>query len=84
MKTAYLLAALTLLLCANQLPAQTVTLRLDSDLTSRMPTGTRFEAKDGAGKIYHGHLVTHPARRMMRNGSMLLVFDEEVAIKSAC
>lgn len=43
-----------------------------------MPTGTPFEARDSAGKIYHGHLVTHRARRMMRNGSMFLVFDEEV------
>ena len=43
-----------------------------------MPTGTLFEARDSAGKIYHGHVVTHPARRMMRNGSMLLVFDEQV------
>jgi hypothetical protein len=41
-------------------------------------TGTPFKAIDDAGRSYHGHLVTHRARRMMRNGSMLLVFDEEV------
>ena len=58
--------------------AQTVTLRVTSDLSSKMPTGTPFEARDSVGKIYRGHLVTHPARRMMRNGSMLLVFDEPV------
>ncbi len=73
-------AALVLLLFlfSNHSSAQTVTLRLSSDLSSKMPTGTLFEARDSAGKIYHGHVVTHPARRMMRNGSMLLVFDEQV------
>ncbi len=79
MKTAYA-AAITLLLlvCSNPLPAQTVTLRLATDLSSKMPSGTRFEARDNSGQTYHGHIVTHPARRMMRNGSMLLVFDEPV------
>jgi hypothetical protein len=66
------------LLFLSPLSAQTVTLRLTSDLSSKMPTGTPFEARDNSGKSYHGHIVTHPARRMMRNGSMLLVFDEEV------
>jgi hypothetical protein len=72
------LGIILLVLLSHAASAQTVTLRLDSDLTSRMPTGTPFEAHDNAGKVYHGHIVTHPARRMMRNGSMLLVFDEEV------
>jgi hypothetical protein len=67
-----------LALLSHAASAQTVTLRLDCDLTSRMPTGTPFEAHDTAGKVYHGHIVTHPARRMMRNGSMLLIFDEDV------
>jgi len=67
-----------LFLLAAQLSAQTITLRLTGDLSSKMPTGTQFEAKDDAGRVYHGHLVTHRARRMMRNGSMLLVFDERV------
>jgi hypothetical protein len=57
---------------------QTIRLRLVSDVSSKMPTGTKFQAKDEAGRVYHGHLVTHRARRMLRNGSMLLVFDEEV------
>lgn len=67
-----------LLLLSLQLSAQTITLRMVSDVSSRMPTGTAFEAKDNAGRLYRGHLVTHRARRMMRNGSMLLVFDEQV------
>src|SRR2546423_110443 len=69
--------SLLFLLCLP-LSAQTFTLRLTADLSSKMPTGTRFQAMDDAGHLYHGHLVTHRARRMMRNGSMLLVFDEEV------
>jgi hypothetical protein len=75
-----LAAAITILLFffSRGLSAQTVTLHLISDLTSKMPTGTPFEAHDNAGKVYHGHIITHPARRMMRNGSMLLIFDEEV------
>ena len=71
------LAGLFFLLAIPAL-AQTVTLRLTSEISSKMPTGTRFEAKDTEGKVYHGHLITHPARRMMRNGSMLLEFDEAV------
>ncbi len=80
MKAVYVVLGIIfyLLVCSAQSSAQTVTLRLTSDLTSRMPTGTPFEAHDNSGKSYHGHIVTHPARRMMRNGSMLLIFDEEV------
>jgi hypothetical protein len=57
---------------------QTIRLRLVADVSSKMPTGTPFQARDDSGRLYHGHLVTHRARRMMRNGSMLLVFDEQV------
>ena len=60
------------------LAAQNVTLHLRANVSSQMPTGTTFEAQDGAGNIYHGHLVTHRARRILRNGSMILVFDEPV------
>ncbi len=67
-----------LLLFCLPLSAQTITLRVTTDLSSKMPTGAPFSANDDAGHLYHGHLVTHRARRMMRNGSMLLVFDEEV------
>lgn len=58
--------------------AQTMTLTLQEDLNSRLPTGTQFTAKDAAGKVYRGHLVTHPARRFLRRGSMRLVFDEPI------
>jgi len=59
--------------------AQTETLILQEDLTSKLPTGTAFTAKDSAGKIYRGHVVTHPARRLLRRGSMILVFDDPVS-----
>jgi len=58
--------------------AQTVTLTLQEDLGSKLPTGTVFTAKDSTGKIYQGHVVTHPARRILRRGSMSLVFDDPV------
>jgi hypothetical protein len=58
--------------------SQTVTLTLTADLSSKLPTGTIFTAKDAEGKIYTGHLVTHPARFLLRRGSMSLVFDEPV------
>lgn len=56
--------------------AQTLTLTLQEDLSSKLPTGTVFTAEDSTGKIYHGHVVTHPARRLLRRGSMRLVFDD--------
>ncbi len=58
--------------------AQTVTLTLLEDLSSKLPTGTEFTTRDAAGKIYHGHVVTHRARFLLRRGSMRLVFDEPV------
>jgi hypothetical protein len=58
--------------------AQTVTLTLQEDLSSKLPTGTTFTARNAAGKVYRGHVVTHPARRLLRRGSMRLVFDEPV------
>lgn len=67
-----------LFLLSLPLSAQTIRLRLVSDVSSKMPTGTLFQARDDGGHLYHGHLVTHRARRMMRNGAMLLVFDEAV------
>ncbi len=59
--------------------AQTTTLALQQDLSSKLPTGASFTAKDSAGKVYRGHVVTHPARRLLRRGSMILVFDDPVA-----
>jgi hypothetical protein len=58
--------------------AETVKLTLLDDLSSKLPTGTTFTAKDAAGKVYNGHVVTHPARRFLRRGSMSLVFDDPV------
>jgi len=71
---AFVLVAIAL----GTMSAQTVTLVLQEDLSSKLPTGTTFTAKDAAGKIYHGHLVTHRARLLLRRGSMSLVFDEPV------
>jgi hypothetical protein len=59
--------------------AQTVTLVLGEDLSSKLPTGTTFTAMDSTGKVYHGHVVAHPARRFLRRGSMNLVFDDPVS-----
>jgi hypothetical protein len=59
--------------------AQTVTLTLQEDLRSKLPTGSVFTAMDARAKIYHGHVVTHPARRLLRRGSMRLVFDDPIA-----
>jgi hypothetical protein len=58
--------------------AQTVTLTLLEDLSSKLPTGTAFTARNAAGKVYHGHVITRPARRLLRRGSMRLVFDDPV------
>jgi hypothetical protein len=58
--------------------AQTVKLVLQEDISSKLPTGATFTAKDSAGNIYHGHVVTRPARLFLRRGSMSLVFDEPV------
>jgi hypothetical protein len=58
--------------------AQTVTLTLREDLSSKLPTGTAFTATDSTGKIYRGHVVTHPARLLLRRGSMRLIFDDPV------
>lgn len=58
--------------------AQTVALTLQEDLSSELPTGAIFTARDASGKIYRGHIVSHPARRLLRRGSMSLVFDDPV------
>ena len=58
--------------------AQKLTLTLREDLSSKLATGTLFTANDAAGKVYRGHLVTHPARFLLRRGSMRLVFDEPI------
>jgi hypothetical protein len=58
--------------------AQTVTLTLQKDLSSKLPTGTAFTARDAGGKVYNGHIVAHPAQRFLRRGSMILVFEDPV------
>src|SRR6266576_256694 len=60
--------------------AQPVTLTLLQDLSSKLTTGSTFRASDSAGKLYSGHIITHPAKRLLRRGSMMLVFDEEVVL----
>jgi hypothetical protein len=75
------LAPVLLLLVITLVPmssAQTVTLMLQEDISSKLPTGRTFTAKDSTGKIYHGHVVTHRARRFLRRGSLTLVFEEPV------
>jgi hypothetical protein len=58
--------------------AQTVTLTVLQDLSSKLKTGTPFTAQDAAGKLYTGHVVTRSAQRLLRRGSMTLVFDDPV------
>jgi hypothetical protein len=43
-----------------------------------MPTGSEFRAVDGVGKVYAGTLITRPARRFLRRGSVLLRFHDPV------
>jgi len=76
-RTGFLLACFVALSAISQ--AQTITLTLQEDISSKLPTGTIFTASDAAGKIYRGHVVTHRARRILRRGSMRLVFDDRVA-----
>src|SRR5215467_10010582 len=75
-KSACCLPALSRLPCSAK--PKTVTLTLLDDLSSRLPSGTAFTERDEAGKIYHGPVVTHPARRFLRRGSLIMAFDESV------
>ena len=59
-------------------PAQSAILTLQEDISSKLPSGYLFTAKDSMGKVYRGHVITHPARRLLRRGSMRLVFDDPV------
>jgi len=75
----FLTYLVTCLIALNAISgAQTVTVTLQEDLSSKLPTGTAFIATDTTGTVYHGHVVTHPARRLLRQGSMRLVFDDPV------
>jgi hypothetical protein len=72
--------ALRILICMLGMSAfaHSQTLFLLQDLSSKLPSGIPFTAKDATGKLYRGHLVTHPARRLLRRGSMILVFDDPI------
>ncbi|HSB77088.1 MAG TPA: hypothetical protein VLC12_15630 [Terriglobales bacterium] len=74
-----LFSLLVILAASAGSPAQNITLRLRQDLSSKMPSGTPFTATDpSSGKLYRGYVITHPARRMLRHGSMILVFTDPV------
>ena len=45
-----------------------------------MPSGSEFRAVDGHGRIYVGTLITRPARRFLRRGSVLLRFYDPVHV----
>jgi hypothetical protein len=75
-RTGFLITCVIILATVSD--AQTITLTLPEDLSSKLPTGTAFMARDAEGKIYHGQVVAHPARLLLRRGSMRLVFDDPV------
>jgi len=77
-KLGLLLALACILALGTISEAQIATLTLLEDLSSKLPTGTEFTARDAAGRVYKGHVVTHPAQRLLRRGSMSLVFDDAV------
>lgn len=66
-----------------------VTLILLTTISSSMPSGTQFEAKDAqTGKIYHGRIISIPAARHWHlkrwrdwNGSLRLEMDRTVVVQ---
>lgn len=65
------------LIACMSLSAQTLTLL--TPVSSKMPTGTAFQAKDeSSGKIYEGYIVSRPAMRFSRRGSLVLRFADPV------
>ena len=58
--------------------AQSLTLL--TPVSSKMPTGSEFRAGDNRGKVYVGTLITKPARRFLRRGSVLLRFYDPVHV----
>jgi hypothetical protein len=73
--------ALALVLLSPFSAAETLTML--TEVTSKMQPGTAFQAQDSSGRIYSGHIVTKRARRLRRNGSMLLVFDQPVHVTNS-
>ncbi len=73
-----------------QLAGQSGTLTLLSDISSRQPKNTRFEAKLPTdlkiekttllpqGTLFEGHVEPERARRHLRQGSLRLVFDQMI------
>jgi hypothetical protein len=55
-------------------------LTLLTPVSSKMPTGSEFRAVDGSGRVYAGTLITRPARRFLRRGSVLLRFYEPMHV----
>jgi hypothetical protein len=55
-------------------------LTLLTPVTSKMRSGSEFRAVDSAGKIYGGTVITRPARRFLRRGSVLLRFYDPVHV----
>ena len=50
---------------------------LDSDVSSRMPDGTRFSCHDVTGAIHAGRIVARKANRFtLRRGTLRLEFDQ--------
>src|SRR3954467_12974000 len=76
MPTRNLIVAI-LLMCVVA-PAQTLTMLTEA--TSKMPSGTSFQARDESGHLYRGHLVCRRAGRLLRRGSMTLVFDDPLHV----
>jgi hypothetical protein len=67
-----------LILLSAGASAQTLTMLTEA--TSKMPSGTSFQARDKSGHLYHGHLVCRRAGRLLRRGSMTLVFDDPLHV----
>jgi hypothetical protein len=67
-----------LILLSAGASAQTLTML--SEATSKMPSGTSFQARDESGHLYRGHLVCRRAGRLLRRGSMTLVFDDPLHV----
>jgi hypothetical protein len=77
MLTKIQMLALVVVLSGTSL-AQPLTLL--TPVSSKLPSGSEFRAVDGAGKIYAGTLITRPARRFLRRGSVLLRFYDPVHV----
>jgi len=57
-------------------------LTLQQSLSSTMLSGTKFTARDITGKLFAGHIVTHPSEHETGNVSLLLAFDDPITVLS--